>query len=202
MKKYIIIALFVCVCWLGWQYHQALIQQQATLLVEEAYYGNLVGVKDAVEQGGRLDYVLNFTDPDRQYNNQTFDALQAAASGGNAKIILFLLEQQMNINSITPEGWTPLFIATRDGRADAAKVLVFSGADLNAQTNLGTTALTMVVTQDYPTEKERLDLLEYMLKRGADPNLTDVYNHTPLYYAQVKNNQAAVALLKQYVTKP
>ena len=114
---------------------------------------------------------------------------------------MFLLNQGFDINQPTPLGWTPLFIAARDGRAEAAKLLIFKKADLNMQTETGATALTMVVTQDYPTEKARLNLLEYMLKRGADPNIEDIYHHTPLYYATAKKNKAAVELLREYGAK-
>lgn len=202
MSKYIILLLGFCVCWLGFSYHNQIVQDRAVRLVTNAYYGNLLEVKNAIEQGVRMDYILTFNDPGRDYAEQTFNALQAAASGGNEDVILLFLEQGMDINQPTQDGWTPLFIAARDGQAEAAKLLIFKEADLNAQTKLGSTALTMVVTQPYPTEKARLDLLEYMLKRGADPNLEDVYHHTPLYYAKAKGNEKIIALLQTYSAKP
>lgn len=198
MKKYAI--LFICVITIGLivAYHTSLNKERGTQLVTQAYYGELIEVKNTVEKGAPLDYQLTFRDPQRQYSSQTFNALQAAASGGNEDVILFLLDQGMDIDTLTPDNWTPLFIAVRDGQAEAAKLLVFQGAQLNIQTNLGTTALTMAVTQDFPTEKARLDLLEYMLKRGADPNIRDIYQHTPLYYAQKKGNKEIIALLQEY----
>ena len=198
MKKYIILFVCILVCWLGFTYRAHVMKQRGEQLITHAYYGELIDVKNAVEQGAPLDFQLTFEDEGRQYSYQTFNALQAAASSGNEDLILFLLDQGMDINATTPGGWTPLFIAARDGQAEAAKLLVFKEADLNIQTNLGSTALTMVVTQDFPNEKARLDLLEYMLKRGANPNLKDTYHHTPLYYAQKKGNEAAVQLLQSY----
>lgn len=44
----------------------------------------------------------------------------------------------------------------------------------------------MAVTQKFPSEKEREDLLVYMLKRGADANLQDASGNPPLYYAAVQ----------------
>ena len=198
MKKYFVLVLCVAVCWLAFGYHRQLVISRGEQLVTDAYYGNLIDVKNDVEKGAPLDYMFTFEDPERAYSFQTFNALQAAASSGSEDVILFLLKQGLDINQPTPQGWTPLFIAARDGRADAAKLLIFKKADLNMQTDLGTTALTMVVTQDYPTEKARLDLLEYMLKRGADPNIEDIYHHTSLYYAAAKKNEVAVELLKKY----
>lgn len=201
MKKYLILVIFVGVCWLGFSYHKHLQMLRGEELVTDAYYGDLIAVKNDVEQGAPLGHWFMFDDDGRQYENQTFNALHAAASGGNEDVILFLLDQGLPVNSRTPEGWTPLYVATRDGRAEAAKLLIFKGADLNAQSNLGATALTMAVTQPFETEKARLDLLEYMLKRGADVNLADTYGHTALYYAQLQGNNDVVKLLEQYSGK-
>ncbi len=198
MKKYVILLICGFTLWLVFTYRTRLTNDRNAELVTHAYYGDLVEVKNLVEQGADLNYQFTFEDPQRQYTFQTFNALQAAASSGNEDVILFLLDQGMDIDAVTPDNWTPLFIAARDGRAEAAKLLVFKGADLNMQTNLGTIALTMVVTQNYPTEKARLNLLEYMLKRGANPNIEDVYHHTPLYYAQTKGNHPAANLLQEY----
>ncbi|MBR2082701.1 MAG: ankyrin repeat domain-containing protein [Elusimicrobiaceae bacterium] len=198
MKKYLILVLIVVVCWMGFSYHKHMRILRGEELVTDAYYGDLLSVKNDVEQGAPVGYRFTFDDDERQYVNQTFDALHAAASSGNEDVILFLLDQGLLIDSRTSEGWTPLFVAARDGQAEAAKLLVFKGADLNAQTKLGATALMMAVTQEYPTEKARLNLIEYMLKRGADANLTDKYGHSALYYAQMQHNNPVVELLHQY----
>ena len=202
MKKYVILGIVVLVCWLGFSYHKQQQISQGEELVAAAYYGDLRGVKDSVEHGALLGYQSTFDDEERQYVNQTFNALHAAASGGNEDVILFLLDQGLPINARTPEeGWTALYVAARDGQAEAAKLLVFKGADLNAQSNLGATALTMAVTQPFETEKARLELLEYMLRRGADVNLADKYGHTPLYYANVQGKEDVVELLERYASK-
>ena len=56
----------------------------------------------------------------------------------------------------------------------------------------------MAVTQKFPSEKVRQDLLLYLLKRGADANLTDKKGLPPLYYAASLQNDAAIRLLRQY----
>ncbi len=201
MNKYFVLILGVLVCWLGFGYHHVLVSKRGANLVTDAYYGDLIGVKNDVEQGAPLHYIYTFEEPERAYVYQTFNALQAAASSGNEDVVLFLLDQGMPIDEPTAQGWTPLFIAARDGRAEVAKLLVFKQANLNAQTDLGATALTMAVTQAYPSEKARLDLLEYMLKRGADPTIEDIYHHTPLYYARQQQNEAVVKLLQEYGSK-
>lgn len=198
MKKYLILLIFVGVCWLSFSYRGALYRERGENLVTDAYYGDLISVKNDVEQGAPLGYQLTFTDPERNYYAQTFHALHAAASSGNEDVILFLLEQEFPIDSPTAQGWTPLFVAARDGQSEAAKLLIFKGADLNIQTDLGASALMMAVTQPFETEKARLDLLEYMLKRGAKTDLKDIYGHDAMYYAQAQGNAAVVLLLEKY----
>ena len=90
----------------------------------------------------------------------------------------------------------------RDGQAEAAKLLVYRNADLNTQTDRGATALMMALTQKFPSEKAREDLLLYLLKRGANPNLQDASGHTALYYAAVLQNEKAAALLYEYGAAP
>ena len=198
MKKYLILIIFVGVCWLTFSYRGALYRERGENLVTDAYYGDLISVKNDVEQGAPLGYQLTFTDPERNYYAQTFHALHAAASSGNGRVVEYLLQAGFDINLPTPQGWTPLFVAVRDGQANVAKWFIFKGADLNIQTDLGASALMMAVTQPFETEKARLDLLEYMLKRGAKTDLNDIYGHDAMYYAQAQGNSEVVLLLEKY----
>ena len=197
MKKYLILILLVGVCWLSFAYHKQQQMVRGEELVAGAYNGDLVAVKNAVEQGAPLGFVVEFDDEENGYVGQRFNALHAAASSGNEPVVKYLLQEGLDINTQTPQGWTPLFVSARDGQAGVAKLLISRGADLNLQTNLGATALMMAATQPFEKQKDRLDLVEYMLRRGADTNLTDKYGHTALYYAQKHGSEAVVKLLEQ-----
>lgn len=202
MKKILVFLTALAVCWLAAGYytaHQHILNES---LVVDAYYGDLVSVKNDLEDGANLSFELYFDDENRQYTDVLFNALHAAASSGNEDVINFLLEEGLAIDYPTPEGWTPLFIAARDGQSEAAKLLIFRGADLNFQTDRGATALLMALTQKYPSESERQSLLEYMLKRGANPNLADANGFSPLYYAAALKNKDAVVLLLEYGAVP
>lgn len=202
MKKVCVFLIFLAVVWLAAGYYAVHKNALGESLVSNAYYGDLISLKNDLEDGAELTFELNFNDPDRQYHDVLFNALHAAASSGNEDVINFLLDQGLNIDYPTPQGWTPLFIAARDGRTEAAKLLVFRGADLNFQTDRGATALLMALTQPFPSEKERRDLLVYMLKRGANPNLPDAAGFSPLYYAAAARNENAVKLLLEYGARP
>ena len=194
-KRIFILLIIIGVSLLGISYKIALNNERGRLLVAHAYYGDLLSVKEDIEEGAPINFTYYFSDDERDYAAVEFNALHAAASSGNEDIINFLLGKKMNIDSQTPNGWTPLFIAARDGHAEAAKLLLFRKAHPNIQTDLGATALLMAITQPYPSEKERLDLVTYMLKRGTKPNLATYDGLTPLYYAAVTQNLPIVEVL-------
>ena len=199
IKKIIILlaAAAVLYCMVSFRIQEQ--KEKAHALITDAYQGDIIAVKDDVETGAPLDLELYIQDPTRQYNGVWFNALHAAASGGNEDIILFLLEEKFDINARTPgERWTPLMVATRDGHAEAAKLLIYKGSDVNAQSSLGATALTFAVTQPFPSEKERLSLVTYMLNHEADPTLQDSFGHTPLYYAQQTGKKEIAEVLQNY----
>lgn len=195
IRKIVIIIIVLMVLLLGLSYRHSLRREQGEQFIAHAYYGDLESVKEDVENGVPLDTVFYFSDDERGYNGVVFNALHAAASSGNEDIINFLLENNFDIDAQTPDGWTPLFIAARDGNTEAAKLLIFLQAGLNIKSNLGATALLMAVTQPYPTEEERLDLVTYMLKRGAEPNIPDRIDKRPLFYAAIMQKLPVVEVL-------
>lgn len=198
-KKITICIIILLVCALAWSYRQQRQEQLAATLIADAYAGDLIAVKNDLEDGAPLDYTLLFEDEERQYAGADFTALHAAASGGNEDIINLFLDEGLSIDRQTPHGWTPLFVAVRDGRAEAAKLLVFRGANPNLPTDTGATPLIMAVTQKFPTEKQRLDLVTYLLKRGADPNLSTQNGLDALVFAaSYQKNPELVALLLEY----
>ena len=186
---------FLGVIGLTISYQQARVQARGEALIADAYYGKLDEVKDDLEDGADLNFTFLFSDSEREYTGVTFNVLHAAASSGNEDVINYLLEQHLDINAQTPTGWTPLFIAARDGRTEAAKLLIFREADVNLPTDLGATPLLMAVTQPYPTEEERLNLITYLLDNEADPNLATHQGLTPLYYAAVTHRLDIVKIL-------
>lgn len=196
MKKTIILllALFALGCFV-W-YTQGERQRKAEELIWAAYDGDLTAVKNALEDGAETGWALYINDPARHYQNAEFTPLLAAASGGNEKVLLHLIKQGEDVNEANARGWTPLFVAVRDGHAEAAAQLVHEGADANAQTDSGATPLVLAFVSDFTSEKQRLSLIEYLLKRGADPNLQTVLGTDALFYAVTElKNPAALDLL-------
>lgn len=80
------------------------------------------------------------------------------------------------------------------GRGDVAAVrrLLAEGADVNARTRYGATALF------FAADKARLDVVSLLLEKGADPNVKDsFYGATPLDWAMNHDATEVVLLLVQ-----
>lgn len=73
-------------------------------------------------------------------------------------------------SSITSKvGWTPLMIAVSAGHKEIAEYLVSKGADINAVTDAGLSAL------HYAASKNRAELAKYLIDSGCHLNLRDKY---------------------------
>lgn len=73
---------------------------------------------------------------------------------------------------------TPLMMAARNGTPSHIRALLKSGADINAQDDIGWTALM------YATRSERPKNVEALLNTGADIHLCDKHGRTAFSYAQ------------------
>ncbi len=199
MKKTIILLLSFMVLGCFVSYYQAERARKAEALLWAAYEGNLIEVKNLLEEGAEADYALYITDKSRHYQNALFTLPLAAASGGNEKILQYLVKNKLQIHSANDKNWTPLFIAVRDGHAEFAAQLIENEADINAQTDIGTTPLMLAFLTEFPDEKQRLSLIEYMLKKGANPNLQTQFNTDVLFYAVTElKDLAGVKLLLEH----
>ena len=82
----------------------------------------------------------------------------------------------------TTGGMTPLLFAARDGRLEAARVLVSAGANLNTPDPNGMTPLLMAVTNG------QISVAQLLVDKGADVKAADWYGRTALWAAvEVRN---------------
>ena len=115
-----------------------------------------------------------------RFRGQT--ALMWAASRNNADAVHALAELGADLHARTesatrppngnrlfyappPTGFTALTFAARGGHIDAMRVLLAAGADINDTLSDGQSALVVAVAN------ANWELADYMLDRGADPNL-------------------------------
>ena len=85
----------------------------------------------------------------------------------------------------------PVVTAVLLERMDDLQRLVKEGADINAQDQLGKSALIMAIDQDYANP----DWVEFLIASGININLQDNDGDTALDVARFRANQLAIGLL-------
>ncbi|MEM9410606.1 MAG: PQQ-binding-like beta-propeller repeat protein [Planctomycetota bacterium] len=82
--------------------------------------------------------------------------------------------------------------AARNGDLVVVGKALDTGIDVNSKTDYGATALF------FACDRGQLEMVNYLLKRGADPNIKDTfYNATPVTWAQMKSHSdIIISLLK------
>jgi ankyrin repeat protein len=81
-----------------------------------------------------------------------------------------------------PGGLTPLLYAARDGRLEAAKILVDAGAKLELTDPNGITPLLIAISNN------QIAVARFLIDRGANIDISDWYGRTPIWTAvEVRN---------------
>jgi uncharacterized protein len=120
-------------------------------------------------------------------------AIMTASIGGHFAIVRFLREKANA--EINFEGWTPLAYAATGGHPTIVEYLLEQGANPNARSPNGTSALMMAVRelQDDAAKK----LIEY----GADIHAANDNGETPLSWAVRAENEGMISFLKKLGAK-
>jgi len=160
---------------------------------------------------GTLDAVRDLLDNGADVNaaeiTQTQTALMWAAAEKHSDIVALLIERGANINAVSkliPEaepfhvetpgsmgmnfahtlrfkeytgGFTALLFAAQQGDIESMRILLDAGADIDFATKEEGSALVIATAAGHE------ELANYLLERGADPNIKDAYGHTPLHFA-------------------
>jgi len=114
----------------------------------------------------------------------------AIESGAPLQDIQRLLGDGAAVND-TEEGGTPLYWASSAARFDVVMLLIDAGADVNARSYLGRTALHGA-TGSAPWHGQ---IAAELIKRGASVNVSDEAGVTPLHLAAVNGNPHLIRLL-------
>ncbi len=126
-----------------------------------------------------------------------------AVEGNDVEAVRSLLASGFALNGIVAEEttgayYTPLAFAVLRCRPEMAAILLGAGADPDGKSSSGIGALHIAVgLSDAPEESLReggLQILDLLLKHGANPDLPDGRDATPLALA-VQSGDPAVALL-------
>ena len=140
------------------------------------------------------DEVQAMIDDDADVNAKTntgWTPLHAAASNGNAEVILVLVKARADVNAKTNTGWTPLHAAATFGHAEVIPIFVKSGANVNEKTNDGFTPLHGAA------EEGQAEVIPVLVQAGADVNEKTNDGFTPLHIAAANGKAEVIPVLVQ-----
>jgi ankyrin repeat protein len=124
-----------------------------------------------------------------QYRAQMGRRLLAACqSGDTAEAQRMLAKIPDLVEFRSPEGWTPLILASFGQHCDVVKALLHAGADPNACGKNGTTVLMYAKTALIGQTSPDFGILRALIEAGADPWRHDALGKDIFHYLQAKND--------------
>lgn len=154
----------------------------ATALHHAAGVGNIELIKLLLSKGAAIDSQSDSGTP-----------LIWAAGHVQENAVEVLLENHANPNCETDEGITPLLSAVAAGALACLEQLIQAGANVNIFAG-GTTPLHIAA------DNGSTDLVNCLLKAGADPNATDEDGQKAVEVAATRGNRGAVEILLPLTT--
>ena len=125
-----------------------------TPLHSAAYYGSLEVVRKLIGYGANIN----------AKNIKKMDPLHWTSYGHYFKdgsVLRLLLEHGADINAQDKDGWTPLYIASKEGALEVVRLLLEHGADVEAKDKDGKTLLQVAAG------KRRDEIRKLLLQHGA-----------------------------------
>ncbi len=119
------------------------------------------------------------------------DVFEIARKGRLEDITTLHRNFKDSINAVNNSGYSVLILACYNNNKEVAEYLIENVKNINYASELGT-ALTATIF------KNNVLLSEKLLKKGANPNITDKTGITPLMYAVQFQNINTVELLLNY----
>lgn len=104
------------------------------------------------------------------------------------------LVSNYGVNAKDINGFTPLMLCVQNGRIDMIDYLIEHNADVNQINNIGNTALFYAVFYS----KNQTEIIEKLLKAGADINIQNKSGVSPLTLANSMANDRVSKFLQNY----
>ena len=126
------------------------------------------------------------------------DVFEAAAVGRTDRVRELLDEDPSLANAWAEDGYQPLGLASFFGHVEAARLLVERGAEVNSasRNDMKVMPLHSAVAADDP--EARYELAKLLLAAGAEPNVRQQDDYTPLMAADQSGDQRLGRLLEQH----
>lgn len=105
-----------------------------------------------------------------------------ALHGAGSSAVKLLVERGFNLEARSSHnGMTPLLLAVRDCRTETVEILLELGADIHARDDKGDTALHFIGYHIYDTYLPFVNLLRYLITRGANVKASNHLGESPLH---------------------
>ncbi len=121
----------------------------------------------------------------------SLDIFEAAATGRTTHLVRLLARRPELVNAFAEDGFHPLGLACFFGNYEAAEYLIRAGALVNTPSNnaLQVTPLHSAVAGKH------LQIVELLLKKGAQPNVRERGGFTPLHTAAANGDVECIRML-------
>jgi uncharacterized protein len=121
----------------------------------------------------------------------SLDIFEAAATGQTSQIQTLVEQDPSLVNTYSPDGFTPLGLATFFGHAQTVDALLAARAEVNAayRETMKLTPLGSAMAIG------RNDIARTLIDHGADVNASAVSGHRPLHTAAARGNLESATLL-------
>lgn len=114
------------------------------------------------------------------------------ARSGTVSEVKELMKQNPDIiNQTNESGFSPLILACYKGNIEVADFLIDNVKDVNYKSQEGTALAGLSV-------KYNKNLVEHLLNKNANPNITDATGSTPLFWAVKFGNKELTELLLKH----
>jgi len=128
-------------------------------------------------------------------NGQELDFFEAAALGDNHRVAHLIKQDSSSINAYSPDGFTALGYAAFFGHPETLELLLNAGAQVDqpARNQMRVCPLHAAVAHRHP--EVALAVVKMLLERGAEANIRQQGEWTPLHEAAARGHQEMVQLL-------
>jgi uncharacterized protein len=126
------------------------------------------------------------------------DVFEAAAAGRAERLRELIDEDPTLVNSWAADGFQPLGLASFFGHADAARVLVEGGAEINSPSRNAFKVMPLHSAAATGDPDARYEISKLLLEHGADPNARQQDDFTALMAADQHDDARLRDLLVQH----